>query len=83
MHADFALGCSSRGFFVISCLEKTALKSTQNFEVLTPRVALPENRAGMAASKFIFNMAIQSKLRQVSPSELLADSNLVAKRLGR
>jgi hypothetical protein len=47
------------------------------------RVALPENLAQMAASKFILDAAIRFKLGRVPLSELLTDSNSVAKRLGR
>jgi hypothetical protein len=45
-------------------------------------VSLPENLAQMAASKFLLDAAIQFKLGHVPPSELLANSNLVTKRLG-
>jgi hypothetical protein len=44
---------------------------------------LPENLAWMAASKFILDAAIQFKLGHAPPSELLTNSNLVAKRPGR
>jgi hypothetical protein len=37
----------------------------------------------MAASKFLLDAAIQFKLGRAPPSELLTNSNSVAKRLGR
>jgi hypothetical protein len=46
-------------------------------------LSLPENLARMAASKFILDAAIQFKLGRAPPSELLTNSNLVAKRPGR
>jgi hypothetical protein len=45
-------------------------------------ISLPENLAQMAASNFILDVAIQFKLGRASPSELLTNSNLVAKCLG-
>ncbi|PLW50876.1 hypothetical protein PCASD_01193 [Puccinia coronata f. sp. avenae] len=46
-------------------------------------MTLPENLAWMAASEFLSDAAIQFKLGRVPPSELLTNSNLVAKRPGR
>jgi hypothetical protein len=46
-------------------------------------ISLPEKLAWMAASKFILDAAIQFKLGNVTPSESLTNSNLVAKRPGR
>jgi hypothetical protein len=45
--------------------------------------SLPENLAWMAASEFLLDAAIRFKLGRVPPSELLTNSNSVAKRPGR
>jgi hypothetical protein len=47
------------------------------------QLALPENLARMAASKFLLDAAIRFKLGRAPPSELLTGSNSVTKRPGQ
>jgi hypothetical protein len=45
-------------------------------------ITLPENLARMAASEFILDAGIRFKLGRAPPSELLTDSNSVARAFG-
>jgi hypothetical protein len=71
--------CKNLQVVIDHILPKTAWAVSKKKCIKFKLNALPENLAWLAASKFTLDVAIQFKLGRAPPSELLTNSNLVAK----